>query len=560
MKRVKRQEKNKGITLIALIVTIIVLLILAGITIGALTGNNGTIEQANAAKTQTEIAQEMEILDIATVNAMGKDRDGNVTKINLDSELDKSPGKNKYDSEEIEEGIVVTYRESKRSYLVDTDGNVIEYIKREPEPKPEDSTLSILDPMTYGVIEIEFLEGTGYNISSKPNEPILKDGMKLVEYNGTNWQETTYNADKYYKAQITATENGGTSYWANAQTADGSFYVWIPRYAYRIIYFKTEDAENKYRNGSLTEEEALKQDLIVGYSDARGIVDKQGKRPTKIAAQTAIKVNDKYFKLHPAFSNDPDLGGWDSQLSGIWIAKFEASKPEATDSSSGNGIIPKSVPGVLSWRGFQKAEIGLAYTYSKDAYNKNGELNTILNSHLMKNSEWGAVAYLTESKYGRNGTEVTANNSYITGAAQIDTGTEKDYTSEKGQLASSTGNLYGVYDLSGHDSYVAAYYKYSTNSQLSNGKSFAKENGISDKYSTVYESEDISDAYKYGDATLETKNWNNDYLNWITETFCFINRGDGSTGKTPGIFLVHYSTGQGTSYTGFRVCLSIKEK
>ena len=44
-------------------------------------------------------------------------------------------------------------------------------------------------------------------------------------------------------------------------------------------------------------------------------------------------------------------------------------------------------------------------------------------SHMIKNSEWGAVAYLTESKYGRNGTEISVNqcNGVITGAGRGET-------------------------------------------------------------------------------------------------------------------------------------------
>ena len=120
-------RRQKGITLIALIVTIIVLLILAGISIGAITGDNGIINQSQSAKENTEIASEKEILDVSTINAMAKDRNGYVTKDNLDPELDSNIGKGKYESVEIDEGIVVTFTESNRSYLVDTDGNVDEY-------------------------------------------------------------------------------------------------------------------------------------------------------------------------------------------------------------------------------------------------------------------------------------------------------------------------------------------------------------------------------------------------------------------------------------------------
>ena len=61
---------NKGITLIALVITIIVLLILAGVSIATLTGQNGILTQANNAKTQTEIANEKEAISLAYTRAM----------------------------------------------------------------------------------------------------------------------------------------------------------------------------------------------------------------------------------------------------------------------------------------------------------------------------------------------------------------------------------------------------------------------------------------------------------------------------------------------------------
>ena len=56
MKQKERKELNKGITLIALVITIIVLLILAGVSIAMLTGQNGILSQAQKAKTETENA------------------------------------------------------------------------------------------------------------------------------------------------------------------------------------------------------------------------------------------------------------------------------------------------------------------------------------------------------------------------------------------------------------------------------------------------------------------------------------------------------------------------
>jgi len=97
----------------------------------------------------------------------------------------------------------------------------------------------------------------------------------------------------------------------------GSYYVWIPRYSYRIVYFDTEAHENEYRAGTLSEQDALKNNYIVGYSDARGIVDSQGKRPANVTSVTAISVNDKYLRTHPVFDGDVDNGGWDCKLQEI---------------------------------------------------------------------------------------------------------------------------------------------------------------------------------------------------------------------------------------------------
>ena len=81
--------KEKGITLIALIVTIIVLIILAGITIATLTREDGITNNANNAKEETEIANEKEIVDRATINAMGNNKRGNIVKDELQDELDR---------------------------------------------------------------------------------------------------------------------------------------------------------------------------------------------------------------------------------------------------------------------------------------------------------------------------------------------------------------------------------------------------------------------------------------------------------------------------------------
>ena len=75
IKTAKKQKlkESKGITLIALVITIIVLLILAGVTIATLTGDNGILKKAGDAKTQTEQAKEDENLKIAIAGSYGTD-------------------------------------------------------------------------------------------------------------------------------------------------------------------------------------------------------------------------------------------------------------------------------------------------------------------------------------------------------------------------------------------------------------------------------------------------------------------------------------------------------
>jgi len=98
------------------------------------------------------------------------------------------------------------------------------------------------------------------------------------------------------------------------------------------------------------------------------------------------------------------------------------------------------------------------------------KFNTYLSnadSHMAKSDEWGAVAYLSQSKYGKYGNsnyvgmdkEVAINNcsDYITGiggdtvnaSASLTTCTTNTYETSKGQAASTTGNITGVYDMSG---------------------------------------------------------------------------------------------------------------
>ena len=263
------------------------------------------------------------------------------------------------------------------------------------------------------------------------------------------------------------------------------------------------------------------------------------------------------------------------------------SRKDATESSDGsNNSNLKIKPNVRFCLGFN---IGDAYKVALN-YDK------IRESHLMKNSEWGAVAYLTHSQYGRNGHKIDINNSNsrITGngggspGASEQTGTPHPYTTKEGAGASTTGNIYGIYDLSGGYWEILAAYISNGHQHLTQygGGVFettADVNGYqtkSTKYVTVYPynassdkntdnystykkiAEDSNGSYGYGDAILETSTSGSDFTSWFGETSAFANgqnmffaRGSyyASQDKA-GIFYFGPTDATGNS-TGFRLVL-----
>ena len=171
-----------------------------------------------------------------------------------------------------------------------------------------------------------------------------------------------------------------------------------------------------------------------------------------------------------------------------------------------------------------------------------------MNSHMIKNSEWGAVAYLTHSVYGRNRNEITMNtsNSYYTGG-----GTGTAYIANSAQ--STTGNTYGVYDMSG-----GAYEIVATYNNVENSNKYVTTNGWpgltpetpSSRYATRYYNETgthngttIYSVGKIGDATKETYlgtgnySWYNVYAYFAYASYPFFGRGSSCIGDTTaGIF------------------------
>ena len=518
----------------------------------------GIINQTRNAKEQTEIADEKERIDLSTVGAVGKEPRGELKRNYFNEELTEHIGEEGKDyslSESEELPFIVEYLDSKRSYLVDGDGNITGPLKK-PEETEETETGGTTFTMENGVIEVKWLAGnTNYAIDT-PNVPTIKENlpegttMELVKYEeGENGEEGDWvSGTDYNYIAGTGTEDNNSSRWANARvTIDGvdSYFVWIPRYAYRIVYFADEESKKAYM------EDNSKTDGIVGYSDSRGIVDKNGKRVNGVTSYKSVNVGD-YFMPHPAFTDNLELGGWNENIEGIWVGKYLTTTTKATINQPNYNTSKIQVKPGKNY----KWDNSINEKYERA---KNFSIN--LNSHMLKNSEWGAVAYLTESKYGRNGIEINrAGASDITGSAEVNNELDtEEYWSDEGSLASTTGNVTGIYDMSNGGGYVAAYRLEGTNQDK--GSLLIEE--TNKKFVNIYIRDDsysyMKDAYKIGDATYETNGWHNDtVLGNTTSTSIFMTRGNYMSNDIEGSGIFSYNYGYGGGFGSSYLSLIIK--
>ena len=564
----KNTEKNKflnvnkkGISLITIIITIIVIVILTGIVIFSFS-DNSTIDMANNAvqkQVEANIIQAVEMLkgDNLLKSSLGEE----ITLLTQDN-LNKIVNSNVTDKGYyVYNGAV--YKENR--LIVDTD-------------TPDFTTVQ--------------------NIGAKVNAPKLGTGMYPVKYDETseNFIEVEdIKAELWYSyvAQDSTTESGGTSQWANAVTKNNAgivtgYYVWIPRYAYKITY---NDVNDKSKNGII--------DVI--------FVDMNNKD------ENGNSLEEGYI-VHPAFrdgrGNGFANGEWDKELSGIWVAKYEAGDAAKANITTSvvSGTSSQNYPIFLpSVEPHVRISIGESFVVSQAMKNNTNMYGLEgVDTHLIKNSEWGAVTYLAESKYGRNGTEVTINNQgklpsdagiydstdLLTGVGgdSVSAGRTKisiadvlprnKYNGEKGKLASTTGNVYGIYDMSGGAwERTAGYALTGTLNILYYGKIMSDENNdkvvdtFSTKYKSVYNGStttlDAKSKEKYngriGEAifetsnpteTAESKSWNNDSSTFPYSSRPFFFRGGGFS-RTSSAGLYHYSpTGgfPGSDYS-FRVSL-----
>ena len=244
------------------------------------------------------------------------------------------------------------------------------------------------------------------------------------------------------------------------------------------------------------------------------------------------------------------------ELSGFWYGKFETSHTTLASSTTANnlgctnetcananGIIIK--PNVTSLRYNNVSNFFFASRSMEQTGNSFGFVSSEVDTHMSKNNEWGALAYLTQSIYGRctsstSCTEIGINNKqgYITGygapAGSDKTVANGTYNTSLGKDASTTGTIYGIYDMSGgaYECVMGVYYKTIGNSGF---------NSLPDeKYYNNY----TTTSYK-GHALNETKNWYSDDADFIDSINPWFFRGGNYYNSTNGgVFNFRYNDGR----------------
>ena len=423
--------------------------------------------------------------------------------------------------------------------------------------------------------------------TSGANAPVLASNMIPVYYDETSdvWKKADVN-NKNSSYQWYSYEPSGNykGMWANAVTVKESnrqtylnatpgtpismddittMWVWIPRFKANTTDFDAISGECSCSKAYTAKEECI-NNYGLWICPNPGAID-----------VTFVKQNEPAIDAF-TFGN--------KELSGFWYGKFETSHTTLVSSttannlgctsetcSNANGIIIK--PNVRSLRYNNISNFFYASRSMEQTGNSFGFVSSEVDTHMSKNNEWGAVAYLTQSIYGRctsstSCTEIGINNNgnYITGygapAGSSSSVTNGTYDTTLGKDASTTKNIYGIYDMSGGALEYVMGVLADSNGNPRSGNDSSYNSGFTGMLSdgTTYTGVPFPDSKYYnlytgssyiGHALTETKNWYSDVASFFIPGSPWFNRGgnyNNSTSNitTAGVF--YFNSGNGNSY------------
>ena len=250
--------------------------------------------------------------------------------------------------------------------------------------------------------------------TSGANAPVLAEGMIPITYNGNNWVKAdpkkwySYSCKSWANAVMVTADKRGTYMNANNNTVIPeedilAYYVWIPRYKYKL--FNVEFKGATYNDGVCTSNCPSVIDVVFEKGTASTGTTKC--TTSEIGVETCTNKSNGNYYTHPAFT----FG--DTELEGIWIGKFE---------TTGSATLPMVKPNMVSLTNQNvSTQFITSQKFNSTNYLTPNGVNQV-DAHLMKNIEWGAVAYLKQSIYGLGLTDVAKNNStdQITGSSTGD--------------------------------------------------------------------------------------------------------------------------------------------
>ena len=445
---------------------------------------------------------------------------------------------------------------------------------------------------------------------SGANNPELTNNMIPVYYDNTNkvWRKADarnskenykwYDYDnKMWANAVTVTDTNRNTYLsANAGTEIpmddiNTMWVWIPRYTYT------------YLNTNTPEEIKIKFEKETNSTGTIKCTDNVSGSGT--TSQTCTDTTNGSLKAGTSTYTHPAFTFGDKELTGLWVGKFESSAttlPTSESTAESTVIIKPNVQSLgykkVSYffrdvRQMEKANNAYGFPQSNSTtFNWNGELTGDTNNidiHMMKNTEWGAVTYLYHSKYGRctSGTceKLTINNcnNYITGIG-ADTVSASDssttcttdknrYNGASGVKASTTENVYGVYDMSG------GLEEYTMGNMVNPSNQFYSSSA-QNWSTTTYPLSKYYDSYTYGrtydngsaysrgrlgDATVEMAptgiegNWYSANAHFPFSSYSWFLRGSGyNNGLYAGAFDFYGYSGSANDYYSFRASLGVQ--
>jgi len=429
--------------------------------------------------------------------------------------------------------------------------------------------------------------------------PRISDGMIPVTIadNGTvttvnPTSNTWYNYSNKIWANVVLVKESGTqtrsyyqtNYNVTVNEADILAYlVWIPRYRYTL--WNVAGTASTYTGGCSN----------TSYYSASTCTANGGTWTTPTCTANCPQSISITFEdssttkstgstngtqlTHPAFT----YGG--IELNGIWVGKFETTQGTVSNVGITN---PTIKPNVTSWRSqIVSTQFNESLLFGTNTiYGLTGE------SRMSKNSDWGAIVYLSHSQYGIN-TEIRNNNNsgYITGCGSTIADGASTATCEIAYFSgvssypqSTTGNISGIFDLSGgtYEYQMSAYTnaindKYSGLCNISNSgfnglygnpsgsgcnaAITSKTDGSnfpSDKYYKMYKISSWYNNTSYlGDALGETNIWYYGSAAFVNTNNVWFNRGGGpNSGIYAGNFNFNNDSGRSSSTYGFRTIIT----